>query len=141
MAFVLAYDSDCGPCTRFRNVVEFIDTGRRLRYVSLVQADREGILASIPTRLRYASFHLIASDGTVWSGHRAIPQLMSFLPGGRLPSQVMRSNPIAAKSAAFIYSVLSRLHGVGSCVTKNSGMTDAEPFSPNDTINIDINID
>jgi predicted DCC family thiol-disulfide oxidoreductase YuxK len=141
MAFVLAYDSDCGPCTRFRNVVEFIDTVRRLRYVSLVQADREGMLESIPTRPRFASFHLIASDGTVMSGRRAIPQLISFLPGGRLPRQVMRPSPIAAKSAAFIYSVLSRLQGVGSCVTQNSGMADVEPYSLNVTINVDINID
>jgi len=115
MPYVLAYDSGCGPCTRFRDVIGLLDAGRRMHYIPLEQADREGLLVPVPPPKRFASFHLIAPSGRVWSGPSALPILISLLPGGRVPSIVVRANPLVSRWTTFVYTVLSRLHGAGAC--------------------------
>ena len=47
--YILAYDSDCGPCTRFRHIVEILDKYERIDFVLLTKADEEGLLDEIPT--------------------------------------------------------------------------------------------
>jgi predicted DCC family thiol-disulfide oxidoreductase YuxK len=115
MGYVLAYDSDCGPCTRFKRGVEFLDARRRISYLGLEEADRSGFLASIPPARRHRSFHLISTGGSVWSGAEALPPLASILPGGAGLSFVLERNPLAFDCASFVYGVFSRLHESGSC--------------------------
>ena len=134
MPYVLAYDSGCGPCTRFREAIGLLDTGRRMRYLSLERADGEGLLGPILPAKRFASFHLIAPTGRVWSGPDALPILISLLPGGRVPSVVARSNPLVSRWTKFVYSVLSRLHGAGACEARRRA-TDVT------MLNVDINVD
>lgn len=113
---VLAYDGSCGPCSRFKDVVEFLDAGRRIRFVSLEAADRSGLLAGIAPAWRYASFHLIrpagnSLDADVWSGSEAIIPLMRLLsPWGRGASRVVETIPGGMSAASLAYSTLSRLH-------------------------------
>jgi len=47
--YILAYDSDCGPCTRFRHIVEILDKYERIDFVLLTKADEECLLDEIPT--------------------------------------------------------------------------------------------
>lgn len=113
--FVLAYDADCGPCTRFKHMIDFIDTRNQVRFISLMEADKSGLLDSIPVSKRHTSFHLIFPSGTVLSGSEAIPSLIEILPGGKAISRVITSAPGGAKSISFVYAGFSRLHDRGSC--------------------------
>ncbi len=112
---LLVYDAGCGPCTKFRRSIEFLDSYGRLDYASLIEADSEGLLRDVPGRLRYRSFHLLSPEGKALSGAEAIPKLAALLPAGRLLSKLMTSAPGALWAIAFVYAVLSRLHDAGSC--------------------------
>ena len=46
--YLLVYDADCGPCTKFKRAVDWLDKYNHLRYASLVDADACGLLNSIP---------------------------------------------------------------------------------------------
>ena len=117
MRHTLAYGSDCGPCTRFRNAVEFLDARKAIRYVGLDEAEREGILDRMPLERRRRSFHLVSGDGRWYSGSEALAPLLALLPGGSTFAFVMsRSSPIS-RCAAFLYGVFSRLHDAGSCAS------------------------
>ena len=112
---MLVYDADCGPCNRFRRIVDWLDKYNRVDYISLVEADTNGLLDSIPSSRRHRSFHLISPVQGISSGSKAIPNLVSLLPLGRLASFVVQKAPKGPKSLDFVYSTLSRLHDGGSC--------------------------
>ena len=57
--YILAYDADCGPCTKFANAVDILDKYEKIEFIPLTKADQKGLLAKIPAPLRYKSFHLI----------------------------------------------------------------------------------
>jgi len=112
---LLVYDSDCGPCTRFRNIVDFLDTKGMIDFLGLVQADRNGLLDSIHPGRRHRSFHLIAPDGTVTSGAAALPTLVGLLPAGRTLERIMELSLPVNLATKILYSTFSRLHDAGSC--------------------------
>ena len=115
MPYTLAYDQDCGPCSAFRRAVGFLDPGHRMRFVSLTDAERSGLLDGIPLARRRASFHVVSDRGACASGADALPVLASQLPGGPLTSRAMRSSSAVFGVAAFAYRSLSRLHAAESC--------------------------
>jgi len=129
LKFTLVFDSDCGPCTHFKNVVSFLDTSGRIRYMGLSEADSSGLLDAVPVDLRCRSFHLISPSGEVKSGPSAFPDLARLLPGGGLPAKLLEQSVPASWVGARIYLVLSRLHDAGACTRPRLG------------VNIDINID
>lgn len=128
--YVLVYDSDCGSCTRFRRIVGFLDTRGRLDFLPLTDADREGVLDSIPRGRRHRSFHLVSPAGRVSSGAAAVPELIRLLPAGRVISKLLKSAPLGFWSVAFVYSVFSRLHDSGSCNYTKGGPSDKERVPP-----------
>jgi predicted DCC family thiol-disulfide oxidoreductase YuxK len=115
MPFVLLYDADCGPCTRFKNSVKFLDASRRIESIPLTEGDRKGLLERVPPSLRHRSFHLVSPDGAVLSGAKALPQLLALLPAGRIASRLIVGAPGGVSTMAFVYTVFSRLHSTGSC--------------------------
>lgn len=115
MKYSLVYDSDCGPCTRFRRAVELLDARKRMRCVPLEEADRRGMLDSLSPLRRRRSFHLVSPSGVVWSGAQALAPLSALLPGGRPVSAAMLMCPPVASLASFVYTAFSRLHDSGSC--------------------------
>jgi predicted DCC family thiol-disulfide oxidoreductase YuxK len=115
--FVLAYDAGCGPCSRFKAVIELLDGRRRIGFVSLEAAERSGLLASVAPASRYASFHLIRSasnggwDGGLWSGSEAVlPLVRTLSPWGRAMSRIVEGTPGGLEAVSFVYSTLTRLH-------------------------------
>jgi len=42
--YILAYDADCGPCTRFAFVVDILDKHEKIEFISLTNADQKGLL-------------------------------------------------------------------------------------------------
>ena len=115
MACILAYDSGCGPCSRFKGVVGFLDANRVITPVGLAEAEREGLLRSVPPARRRRSFHLLFPAGRIESGASAIPPLLSLLPMGGLAARVVEQCPPVSKATKYVYGVLSRLHDAGAC--------------------------
>jgi predicted DCC family thiol-disulfide oxidoreductase YuxK len=115
LRFILLYDAGCGPCTRFKNAIEFLDIHRKILAMSLIEGDRIGLLKEVPPNLRHRSFHLISPTGAVLSGAKALPQLIGLLPAGGMTSGFIVGAPGGLAMAAFIYTAFSRLHGSGSC--------------------------
>jgi len=111
------YDSACGPCTDFRDLVGFLDPRRQITFLSLADADRVHILDPIARGMRYRSFHLISDGGNIESGAAALPELFGQFPGGNITKRILRSFPFAQRLASSAYGVLSRLHDSGSCNT------------------------
>ena len=85
----MAYDADCGPCTRIRNIVDILDKYEKIDFFSLTKADQKGLFDMIPTPLRYKSFHLIFPNGETKSGSEALLELIAILPGGRMISSTI----------------------------------------------------
>ncbi|MGA9154451.1 MAG: DCC1-like thiol-disulfide oxidoreductase family protein [Candidatus Nitrosopolaris sp.] len=113
--YILAYDANCGPCTRFRRIVEILDKYERIDFISLTKADQEGLLYRIPIHQRYRSFHLIFPKGDAKSGSEALLELIAILPGGKIISPIINYFPGGKKAVRFIYKRFSRLHDRGSC--------------------------
>ncbi len=119
--YIVAYDADCGPCTRFRKAVDVLDIYQKIDFISLTKADQKGLLDKIPASLRYNSFHLICQNGEVKSGSDGLINLLAILPGGRIIfSPIINYFPGAKQIVHFIYTKLSRLHDGAACSIKNN---------------------
>jgi predicted DCC family thiol-disulfide oxidoreductase YuxK len=115
--YILAYDADCGPCTRFAHTVNTLDKNDRIDFISLAEADQKGLLDNIPTILRYKSFHLVMANGEVKSGSTALLELLRILPGGKVIFPIINYFPGGKQIVGFIYNRFSRMHDMGSCST------------------------
>ena len=113
--YILAYDANCGSCTKFKRIVDILDKYERIDFISLTKADEEGLLDKIPVHQRYKSFHLIFPKGDAKSGSEALLELIAILPGGKIISPIINYFPGGKKAVQFIYKRFSRLHDRGSC--------------------------
>jgi predicted DCC family thiol-disulfide oxidoreductase YuxK len=114
--YLLAYDAGCGPCSRFKAVVDFLDARGTIEFASLKQAEEVGALETINPSLRHRSFHLIASGQRALSGADALlPLVRLLLPGGGVVSTALETLPGCRRAISFGYSALSRLHDAGAC--------------------------
>lgn len=120
LRYILAYDADCGSCTRFMHVVDFLDKYEKIDFISLTRADQQGLLDKISAPLRYKSFHLIFPDGETKSGSEALLDLITILPLGRVISLIINYFPGGKQIVRFIYNRFSRLHNTGSCNVNNT---------------------
>jgi predicted DCC family thiol-disulfide oxidoreductase YuxK len=120
--YILAYDADCGPCTRFRHAVDIFDIYQKIDFISITEADRKGLLDKISASMRYKSFHLIFPDREeVKSGSDALIKLIAILPGGRVIYPIINYLPGGKQIVHFVYTKFSRLHDMGSCSINNNG--------------------
>lgn len=120
LRYILAYDADCGPCTRFADAVNILDKHNKIDFISLAKADQKGLLDKIPTLLRFKSFHLIMANEEVKSGSEALLELIRILPGGKLILPIINHLPAIKQIVRFIYNRFSRMHDTGSCSAKNN---------------------
>lgn len=118
--YILAYDADCAPSTRFRNLVGILDKSKKIDFMSLTEADQKGLLDVIPAPLRYESFHLIFPNREAKSGSEALLELVVILPGEKMISSAINYFPGGKHLVRFIYQRFSRLHDTGSCRINNS---------------------
>ena len=112
--FILVYDSECGPCSRFRQIIDFLDGYDRIEYVSLTDADKKGLLDDVPFYQRHRYFHLITNFSTL-SGAQALPDLIKVFPAGRAVSKLIFATHFGRFAVKSCYATLSRLHDGGSC--------------------------
>ncbi len=118
--YILVYDADCGPCTRFAHVVDILDKEEKIDFISLVKADERGLLDNVPTPLRYKSFHLIAGKVEIKSGSEALLELIRILPGGKVIFPLINYFPAGKQIVGYTYNRFSRLHDTGSCNTNHN---------------------
>lgn len=119
--YILAYDANCGPCTRFSHAVDILDKYEKIDFISLTKADQKGLLDNIPASMRYKSFHLIFPNRQeVKSGSDALIKLVAILPGGRVISPIINYFPGAKQIVHFIYTKFSKMHDRGSCSINNN---------------------
>jgi predicted DCC family thiol-disulfide oxidoreductase YuxK len=117
--YILAYDADCGPCTRFAHIVNSLDKHEKIDFIPLAVADQQGLLDGISAPLRYRSFHLISPNGEAKSGSEALLELIDILPGGKIISPIINYLPGGKLSVRFIYNRFSKLHDRASCRIRN----------------------
>jgi predicted DCC family thiol-disulfide oxidoreductase YuxK len=115
---ILAYDVDCGPCTRFKRIVDLLDARHRIDFLSLHKADKLGLLKGIPHPMRYTSFHLICPDGEILSGADGLVRLVAILPLGNQISKLIALTPGGEWMIRLLYKTFSRLHNSPTCGTK-----------------------
>lgn len=111
---ILAFDAGCGPCSRFKDVVEFLDARRLIGFLDIQEADMSGLLDGVPQALRFASFHILdgqvtaAGTRVVASGSGAILPLLRVLSPSA--SRLVGRVHVIEAALRFGYSTLSRLH-------------------------------
>ncbi len=54
--YILAYDANGGPYTRFKRIVDILDKYEKINFISLTKADQEGLLNKIPVHHCSKSF-------------------------------------------------------------------------------------
>lgn len=111
----MAYDADCGPCTRFRHFVHLIDRRGEVDFVSLVDADDSGLLDKLPEIERHTAFHVILPNGKLLTGAEAVPPLLQLLPGGRVFSKLITSSPEGRLVVSIVYEGFARGHNGSAC--------------------------
>ena len=113
--YLLAYDADCGPCTRFKRLVDLLDAYHKIDFLSLTDANEHGLLNRIPESLRFESFHLISTNGDIQSGSDALLDLIGVFPLGSAISKIIIFFPGGEQTIKFLYDTFSRLHDASSC--------------------------
>lgn len=88
------YDADCGFCRWSADRLRVWDGGReRLRFVNLRGPDADELLGPMDEPIRFASWHVVTSDGRVRSAGAAVAPVMRELRGGTLPAIVAEAFP------------------------------------------------
>jgi predicted DCC family thiol-disulfide oxidoreductase YuxK len=80
---VVLYDEDCGFCKWSLQKILRWDRARRLRPVPIQSEEGQRLLAPVDPEARLDSWHLVTSDGELYSGGAGAEPLARTLPGGR----------------------------------------------------------
>ena len=112
---IIVYDADCGPCRKFKHLLNCLDVNHQIQFVSQTEADELGLLNRVPQCLRYKSFHLISSNLDIQSGAEALLRLIGLFPLGHPISKLIILAPGGKRMMTSVYSIFSKLHDADSC--------------------------
>jgi predicted DCC family thiol-disulfide oxidoreductase YuxK len=90
---VILYDEDCGFCKWSLDKILVWDRSKRLRPVPIQSPEGERLLAGFDPETRLDSWHLVRSDGTLFTAGAAAEPLARNLPGGRPLAFFFRAFP------------------------------------------------
>ncbi len=107
--WILLYDEDCGFCRWSADRIRAWDRHGVLRFEPLQSTWAARLLRAVPLERRAASWHLVESDGRVWSSGAAVPRLMRRLPGGTPIAMLAEAAPGGTDR---IYAAVARRRGV-----------------------------
>lgn len=113
--YLVIYDAACGACSDFKRALDFLDVQGRIGFLSLGEAERIGLLDSVPPAARFRSFHLALPSGRVLSGGRAIPYLIRPLPSGRIVSKLISLIPFGPRLLDTLYAASARYISARAC--------------------------
>jgi predicted DCC family thiol-disulfide oxidoreductase YuxK len=108
---LVLYDRDCGICAAFAARLRRWDREDRLDLLALQAAagDARPLVRDVATgHPLHAELHVLdPSSGAVRSGGRAVLEIASRLPGGRVPALLGRLHP-AAWVIGVVYALVAR---------------------------------
>jgi predicted DCC family thiol-disulfide oxidoreductase YuxK len=87
---LVLYDVDCGFCRWTLAGLLRWDRGGRLRAAAIQDAEGERVLSGMDPEVRMQSWHFLTPDGRLLSAGRALPDVLTLLPGGRQLSWATR---------------------------------------------------
>jgi predicted DCC family thiol-disulfide oxidoreductase YuxK len=96
---VVVYDRDCGFCKWSLDKILAWDRSKRLRAVSIQSEEGERLLARVDPEVRLDSWHLVSSDGKLFSAGAVAEPLARLLPWGRLLAVVFGAFPGLTEAA------------------------------------------
>jgi predicted DCC family thiol-disulfide oxidoreductase YuxK len=101
---VVLYDADCGLCRWTAAKLVAWDRRRILRLVRLQHREHsDRLLGDMDEERRMASWHLVVSDGRVFSGGEALAPLLALLPGGKpIARAVGAAQPLTNAAYRFV---------------------------------------
>jgi predicted DCC family thiol-disulfide oxidoreductase YuxK len=105
----LVYDADCAFCCRWVGRVRRWDREQSIRYLPLQDTTAQAVTGRTREQLKQA-VHLVTADGPVYAGAAAARELLTCLPGGRMPRALM-DLPGVMSVAAKIYAWVARRYG------------------------------
>ncbi len=106
---VLIYDGSCGFCRRWVARLKRWDRRDRVRLLPLQDATAVELSGRPRAELAQA-VHLVRPDGAVFAGADAVREVLRYLPGGWLPSTLLRPRPVI-RIAAHLYRWIARTWG------------------------------
>ena len=124
---IVLYDEDCGVCRWTADRLRHWDRRGRLTFRSIQTAEAGGDLDAIEPAARYASWHVVESDGRIWSAGAAIPRVMRRLPGGGPVATLAATFPALTERMSWFVvrhrTRFGRMLGEQACSVDPSGIT------------------
>jgi predicted DCC family thiol-disulfide oxidoreductase YuxK len=121
---VVLYDEDCGFCRWSADLLRRWDRRGLVQFAPLASDEATGLLAGLDRETRFASWHVVTGDGSVYSAGAAVPELLLRLPGGSAPAALARRMPRATDRAYRIVAAnrdrLGRMLGGRACAVDPS---------------------
>ena len=125
---VIFYDADCGFCRWSLDRLLAWDRRRRLRPIALQDPEADALLSGMDAETKMDSWHLVMSDGGVYSAGAAVAPLARLLPGGA---------PVAALASTFPQSterlyrwVAAHRHKLGRLIGQRACAVDPRRHRP-----------
>ena len=103
----LVYDGQCRVCQRGMTAIRSMDRAGAIEIVASQDPGVRARFSAIPAHAFDEAMHLIARDGTIWSGAAAIEEVLRVLPRTRWFAPLF-SIPLARGIAARIYRWFAR---------------------------------
>ena len=129
--YLLLYDADCSFCRWSVTKLLVWDGRKLLQLIPLQHPATERLLHGIHPAARMASWHMVTSDGQVYSAGRVVPVLFRLLPGG-WPIAALASLLPGAVEKTYRWVAQNR-HRIGrylrseSCAVERSGAAIRSP--------------
>jgi predicted DCC family thiol-disulfide oxidoreductase YuxK len=89
----LLYDDRCTFCQRFRDWVVRRDRFKRIEPVGFHDPRLPHIAPGLTGERLFKSMHLVLPEGTIVSGHRAMPKILELLPAWAWLGRLLRILP------------------------------------------------
>ena len=102
---VILYDADCGFCRWSLDKILAWDKPGRLRPVPLQSLEADQWVGDMDRETRYGSWHLVTTDGRVYSAGAAAEPLAKLLPFGAPVAAIAHAFP---KTTARVYEWVAR---------------------------------
>ncbi|TVP57040.1 MAG: DUF393 domain-containing protein [Gemmatimonadales bacterium] len=126
--FVLIFDGACGICQRSVAWIAARDRGDRIEFLPLQSEEVRERFPSIPRSDFEEAMHLIAPGGRVWTGARAVEEVLRLLPRWRLGAWTFRI-PGVRLVAGWVYRMVAgnrHALGCGDHCALEEGLSDSE---------------
>ena len=112
---LMLYDADCAICIRFKNLIKLLDTGDRIRPITMHSPRARQLLAELSDDDYWRGFHILDAEGKAYHAATAIPELLRVCRPGRLLARILTAHGFIVALTSFVYAAFLREHATGAC--------------------------